>query len=119
MSRKKPEILYAFHRFLEGIFSYYFDKGMPKERAKIRMYKESYDTMFDLIKEEKDVPDHILVTTMQHASRHLNRRGFELSKKIRENPENTEEIRKALHEIKKLKDHIDSFITTYKGDADE
>ncbi|CDQ41899.1 hypothetical protein [Virgibacillus salexigens] len=119
MSRKKPKILYAFHRFMEGIFSYYLDKGMAKNNAKLRMYKETYETCLDFAKKEKDIPDHALIATMQHASRHLNQRGISLSETLKKDPSNSnkEEIRIALHSIKKVKDAADEFITTYRGES--
>lgn len=118
--RKAPKPIYAFHRFLEGIYSYYLDKGMSQKSAKLRMFKETYNTAFDFFKKEKDYPDHVLVTAMQSASRHLNHRGAEISKKIKDNPniENKEQLLQALHQIKETKDSIDNFITVYRGETD-
>jgi hypothetical protein len=114
-NRKQPKPIYAFHRFLEGIFSYYYDRGMPKQTAKVRMFKEVYDTCYDFAKKEEDAPDHALVATMQHASRHLNQRGYALSKKLEDNPES--KIREELHHIKIAKESIDNFIETYRGES--
>lgn len=118
MTRKPAKPIYAFHRFLEGIFSYYYDKGMKKEAAKLKMYKESYETIFDFAKKEQDVPDHALVATMQHASRLLNQRGFQLSKEL-EKDTNNENLRESLVHIKEAKESADHFVSTYRGESND
>ena len=115
MSRKPAKPIYAFHRFLKGIYAYYLDKGVPSKTAKVKMFKETYDICFDFAKDEEEAPDHVLVTTMQHASRHLNQRGAELTKIAKQNPEQSEEILKLLQTIKQAKDASDEFIATYEG----
>ncbi len=117
--RKKPEPIYALQRFIEGIYAHFVNKGMPSKRAKIRMHEEVYDSLFSFIKNEEEVPDHILISTMKQASRHLNHRGYILSQKLKDKPDNIEELRKVLLQIKETKEIIDSFITDYKGDRFE
>jgi hypothetical protein len=126
MKRKAPKAIYAFHRFIQSIFQHYYDKGMPIETAKARMFKEVYDTCLDFAKKETGIPDHLLVLTMQHASRHLNQRGAVLAKKLKhlsdqssKDEKQIEELRKALQDLKKAKDAVDQFIETYRGDTYE
>lgn len=116
MGRRKAKPIYAFHRFLEGIFSYYFDRGMPKNSAKLKMYKETYEVIFDFAKKEEDIPDHVLVATMLHASRLLNQRGYTLSKRLAKDKSNNN-LRKELKNIKETKDVVDHFVSTYRGET--
>lgn len=116
MARKKPKPIYAFHRFLEGIFSYYHDRGMPKNTAKLRMYKDSYETVYDFIKNEKDVPDHAVVASMQHASRVLNQRGYILSQELAKSTDD-EDLKKEMRHIREAKESIDQFVSTYRGES--
>ncbi|OXB94846.1 hypothetical protein [Parageobacillus galactosidasius] len=121
MKREKAKATYVFHRFIHGIFQYYHDKGMPLETAKARMFKEVYDTCLDFAKREEGIPDHLLVLTMQFVSKFLNHRGFVLSKKLKETNSNDEQaitrLRAALRDLKQVKDAIDHFIETYRGDT--
>ena len=118
---KKDRAAYAFHRFIHGIFQHYYDKGMPLNTAKARMFKEVYDTCLDFAKREEGIPDHLLILTMQFASKLLNHRGFVLSKKLKETDPNDEQtimrLRTALRDLKQVKDTIDHFIETYRGDT--
>jgi hypothetical protein len=122
MKREKAKATYAFHRFIHGIFQYYHDKGMPLETAKARMFKEVYDTCLDFAKKEEGIPDHLLVLTMQFASKLLHHRGFVLSKKLLKETDSYDEetiarLRTALRDLKQVKDAIDHFIETYRGDT--
>src|SRR5699024_11743204 len=100
--------------FLEGILRSYLNKNMSQRNAKIKMYKETYRACMMLIKEEEDYPDHVLITTMQHALKHLNLRGSQLSKKLSTNDGDADELRKALQDLKQAKDSLELLITNYK-----
>jgi predicted nucleic acid-binding Zn-ribbon protein len=120
MSRKPPKIKSGLSRFVQSVFLYFHDRGMPVFTAKVRMFNETYDVLEDFYKKENDVPDHVLVSTLQHASRQLNNRGSKLAKKLSEakDPEEIASLRAALSQIKKAKDDVDVFITTYRGEQD-
>lgn len=117
--RKPPKVITGLTRFLQGIYYHYYDRGMPSDTAKVRMFKETYDILQDLTKKEKEVPDHVLVTSLQHASRQLNNRGAELAKKlsIEKDTDCIRILRNAMKDIKSTKDQIDFFIQTYRGES--
>jgi hypothetical protein len=111
-----------------GIYDYYTDRGMPKMRAKVRMVDHTLESCVNnVMKHEKEVPDEMLVIMAQWMSRSLNNRGAQMTKVIKEVEQNadadprsadTEKLLKPLHDIKKAKDAVDTFIENYKGWSD-
>jgi hypothetical protein len=117
MSQKPAD---ALARFMFGIFDFYRDKGMPHKTAKARMYDETLDTLFKMMREDPDIPDHGLVIALQFVSRLLNNRGVQLSNELRKSSNQNDlnhisELRKALSQLKTLKTQVDEFISAYKG----
>lgn len=118
MSQHKPAE--ALRRFMHGIFDFYQDKRMPVQAAKGRMYDETLNAAYDMMKVDKDIPDHALVISAQFQSRLLNARGAELSKQLKTAIEAGDEeminmLRFTLGQLKALKTSVDEFISTYKG----
>ncbi len=77
MSHHKPSS--GLKRFLYSIFSFYTNKGMHKDAAKGRMYDETLEAVLEMAKADPDIPDHALVLSAQHLSRHLFARGKQLT----------------------------------------
>lgn len=120
LSRKKPDPSHSLGQFLLGIYDYYHDRGMPQQTAKARMIDVSLEEIVKLMKQEKEVPDHMLVLMAQWMSRALNQRGNQMTKEVKAMQErSTEDIIDVdltpFHEIKQTKDALDKFIETYVG----
>lgn len=121
MARKKANPAQSLSRFMHGIYDYYTDRGMPSKTAKARMVDHTLETCVNLMKQEKDVPDELLVLMTQWTSRALNNRGAMMTKAIRqmeekaEVPLDTDALFKPLRDIKQAKDAMDVFIENYKG----
>lgn len=111
------KVKFGLHRFMKNIADYYHDKGMPIKTAKARMYDETFDACYELMKKEEDIPDHALVILMQFASRMLNQRGYEITNEVKSDQDVTsDDFRvQALRQIKQIKDEIDTFIAEYRG----
>ncbi len=110
----------AIARFLYGIFQSHRNLGMPKEGAKAKMYDETYDEIFKMIKNDTIIPDHSLVISAQHMRRLLNERGYVLSQLLKEAVSSNDElqmntIRQAMKEIQVTMQSLDEFISVYKG----
>jgi len=118
VKRNTPKVIHSLKRFMYGIFNYYHDKGMSLKASKIKMFHEVYDILIDIAKQEEDIPDHLLILSLQHASKMLNSRGVVLSNKLREtqDPQKQQKLRQLLREIKQIKDSIDEFTKNYRGD---
>lgn len=116
MARKKYNPADSLGRFMIGIYDYYKDRGMPQKTAKARMVDNTFNEVVELMKEEKEVPDHMLVIMAQFMSRALNNRGAQITKDIKESGiEYAQEELQPLRDIKAAKDAIDVFIENYKG----
>lgn len=116
MSRKKYNPADSLGRFMIGIYDYYKDRGMPQKTAKARMVDNTFTEIVELMKEEQDIPDHMLVIMAQFMSRALNNRGAQITKKIKDSGiEYKHEELQPLRDIKEAKDVIDVFIENYKG----
>ncbi len=119
MSRKKHDPSHSLSRFMLGIYDYYYDRGMPENTAKVRMIDSTLETCIKMIKDEKEIPDQMLVILSQHMSKALNSRGVQLTKEITSKyPNGThvpEEVLIPLRQVKETKDVIDKFIKKYKG----
>jgi hypothetical protein len=128
LARRKPNPADSLARFMYGIFDYYHDRGMPKKTAKVRMIDNTLEECVKIMKNEEEVPDHMLVVMAQWMSRALNHRGAQMTKKIKEmqNKANAtqqsvdidDELLQPLRDIKAAKDAVDRFIETYKGWSD-
>lgn len=116
--RKPPKAKNGLYRFIQGLFAYYYDKGMPLETAKAKMLDEVYDTIRSITKADKDIPDHLLVMTMEHTVKSLQQRGYTLSQKLREekDPKQIKILRTALQQMKKMIDECNAFISIYRGE---
>jgi hypothetical protein len=116
LARKKYNPADSLGRFMIGIYDYYTDRGLPQNTAKARMVDNTLNEVVELIKQEKEVPDHMLVIMAQFMSRALNTRGAQITKIIQESDmEPTEEHLKPLRDIKPATDAINTFIENYKG----
>lgn len=118
MSQHKPAE--AFKRFLHGIFAFYRDKGMNVQGAKGRMYEESLDSIYEMMKSEEDIPDHSTVISAQFAVRTLQARGQALTKQLESAIAAGDEqliatLRVAIGDLHKTKVALDDFIVNYKG----
>lgn|GEM_PF-2610593 len=128
MARKKPNPANSLARFMYGIFDYYHDRGMPKKTAKVRMIDNTLEECVKIMKQEEEVPDHMLIVMAQWMSRILQYRGAHMTKQIRtmqqkanatQQPiEIDEAYLQPLRDLKAAKDAIDQFIETYKGWSD-
>jgi hypothetical protein len=124
MGRKKHNPADSLGRFMLGVYDYYHDRGMPQKTAKARMIDSTLEVCTNFMKEEDEVPDEMLVIMAQFMSKALNNRGAQMTKTIREIEKNaatdpramdTGKLLTPLHDIKKAKDAMDTFIETYKG----
>lgn len=116
MARKKYNPADSLGRFMIGIYDYYTDRGMPQNTAKARMVDSTFNEIIGLMKEEKDVPDQMLVIMAQFMSRALNNRGAQITNIIKKSEvEYAQEELQPLRDIKAAKDAIDVFIENYKG----
>lgn len=122
MTRKKVNPAQSLSRFMHGVCASYTDRGMPINRAKVRMVDHTLEECVKLMKSEEDVPDEMLVIMAQWMSRALNNRGSTMTKEIKKIEENVNEdpqlindLLQPLRDIKAVKDAIDTFIETYKG----
>jgi hypothetical protein len=116
LARKKYNPADSLGRFMIGIYDYYKDRGMPQKTAKARMVDNTLNEVVELMKEEKEVPDHMLVIMAQFMSRALNNRGAQITKEIKESGiEHAQEELQPLRDIKAAKDAVDIFIENYKG----
>ncbi|GAK41958.1 hypothetical protein TCA2_4450 [Paenibacillus sp. TCA20] len=118
MSQHKPAE--AISRFLHGIFSFYRDKGMNVQGAKGRMYEESLTKIHNMIKDDKDIPDHAQVISAQFFSRTLQARGRALTTELESAVAAGDEhliatLRAAIGDLHKIKVGVDDFIVNYKG----
>ncbi|QHW35744.1 hypothetical protein GZH47_33160 (plasmid) [Paenibacillus rhizovicinus] len=116
MSSSNPTA--SLSRFLYAIFDYHQDKGLPVPVAKAKMYDDSFETLFKLMKQEKGIPDHMLAIAAQFMSRTLNLRGSQLAKQaqdLQKDDPQVQVILKAMQDIKLVKDAVDIFISSYKG----
>ncbi len=119
MSRKKHDPSFSLNRFMLGIYDHYHDRGMPPNTAKARMIDSTLETCTKMIRNEKDIPDQMLVILSQYMSRALNSRGVQLTKEITSKYPNgvqvPEEVLVPLRQVKETKDAIDKFIKKYQG----
>jgi hypothetical protein len=115
LSRKKADPADSLARFMYGIYDYHVDRGMPQKTAKARMIDRTLEVCTNTIKEEEDIPDHMLVLLAQWMSRSLNHRGVQITKAVKSKEYSTEEDLQPLRDIKELKDLTDKFIENYKG----
>lgn len=99
------------------MFAYYTDKAVPIERAKVRVLKESYETSYDLFKQDKDLTDFFLLESLTNTSRFLNKRGLELTKILEEEECDKAQVLRSLQELKRLNEEIKHFTNNYKGDG--
>jgi hypothetical protein len=115
MSSKDPA--YSLRRFMHGIYFYHQDKGMPLKTAKARMYDETLDACFELMKSEELIPEHATVIAAQFMFRVVNQRGLALAKELKEetDEQRIEKLRTALQQLNQLKTTLDEFISHYEG----
>jgi len=115
MSKNNPAS--SLSRFMHGVYFHYFNKGMPTNTAKARMYDETLDACFDFVKNEKDIPDHAVVISAQFMYRVINQRGLALAKELKETKDDEKImiLRKALQQLNQVKTSLDEFISTYEG----
>lgn len=116
--RKSPKITNGLYRFIQGISAHYHDKGMPLYTAKAKMLDETYETVRSITKVDKEIPDHLLVITMEHAVKSLQQRGYTISQKLQKETDakQIEVLRTALQQMKKVMDEINNFISVYRGE---
>lgn len=115
MARRKADPADSLARFMYGIYDYFVDRGMPQKTAKARMIDSTLEVVSNTMKEEEDIPDHMLVLMAQWMSRSLNNRGIEITRAVKSKGASTEEDLQPLRDIKELKDITDKFIENYKG----
>lgn len=120
MSRKKPNPADSLSRFMIGIYDYYVNRGMPQNTAKVKMLKDTLEECLKLLKTEKEIPDQMLILLVQSMSKALNSRGAEITKKIKDLPENdiSGDMLLILRQIKQLHDETQLFIENYSGWSD-
>ncbi|MBU5262048.1 hypothetical protein [Bacillus atrophaeus] len=120
MSRRKPNPADSLSRFMIGIYDYYINRGMPQNTAKIKMFKDALEECLKLLKTEKEIPDQMLILLVESMSKSLNSRGAEITKKIKDLPENdiSEDMLKILRQLKQLQDEAQLFIENYSGWSD-
>lgn len=118
MSRKKHNPADSLERFMYGIYDYYHDRGMPQKRAKARMVDSTLEACTKLMRQEEEIPDHMLVIMAQHMSQALNNRGAQITKDIKSHQDKgtyTENMLQPLHDLKPAMDAVNRFIETYTG----
>lgn len=118
MSRGKHNPAHSLERFMYGIYDYYHDRGMPEKRAKARMVDSTLEACTKLIRQEEDIPDHMMVIMAQQMSQALNNRGAQITKIIKEQQAKgtyTHDMLQPLHDLKAIKDSVDTFIENYTG----
>lgn len=115
MSRKKADPADSLARFMYGIHDFYVDKGMPSKTAKGRMVDKTLEVVSNHIKEEDEIPDHMLVMMAQWMSRSLKVRGSQITTAVKSKESSSEEDLLPLRHIKELVDVTDKFIQNYKG----
>lgn len=120
MSRRKPNPADSLSRFMIGIYDYYINRGMPQNTAKIKMFKDTLEECLKLLKTEKEIPDQMVIVFTQCLSKALNNRGAQITKEIKDLPENeiNDDKLNVLRQIKQLQDESQSFIETYNGWSD-
>lgn len=123
MTRKRTNPAHSLSQFMLGVYDYYRDRGMPQKAAKTRMIDHSLEEIVQLIKQEKEVPDHMLVLMAQWMSKALNQRGVTMTKEVKamqeKSTEDTIDVNLTpFHQIKELKDVTDRFVESYKGWSD-
>jgi adenylate kinase family enzyme len=115
LARKKADPSDSLARFMYGIYDYYVDRGMPQKTAKARMIDSTLEVCSNSMREEEDIPDHMMVLMAQWMSRSLNNRGIQITRAVKNKGTSTEEDLQPLRDIKELKDMTDKFIENYKG----
>jgi hypothetical protein len=119
VARKKTDPSQSLARFIFGIFDFHHDRGMPQKTAKTRMINDTLTTCSDIIKNEEEVPDHMLVIYAQNLRRSISTRGAQITKNIEAKYPKGNQVPEsellALRNLKALQDSADTFIENYKG----
>jgi deoxyadenosine/deoxycytidine kinase len=105
-------------RFLHGIFEYHRDKGVPVAVAKAKMYDEALEAIYKMMKDEREIPDHMMAISATFMRRALNMRGVQLKKQVEKLPKDDPQIPiilEAMRDIKAAVDATEHFIKSYKG----
>ena len=119
--RKEPKITTGLHRFIIGIFDHYHNRGMPARTAKIKSLDETYKVIRSVIEQDKEVPDYLVVVSIEHSVSLLKKRGQQLSQKLEKatDDKEIEKLRKSLRDLKQLVDQNEVFIEQYRGEVED